>query len=393
MFSANNLVDSKLIGLKDYFEADYLSIKDSFRERLENQQVILIGAAGSIGYAMVPLVLDVAPKNLLLMDQDENRLTTLLRLVRAKDWVHSKTQLAIAAMDFGSVEAKSLISNFSSNPIILNFAAAKHVRSERDKYGIAHLLSENFLKPWQLIEDTNPKYYFGVSTDKAANPVNFMGVSKALHEQILFLTNGSSARFANVAFSQGSLLDSWRYRLSWNEPLVVPQDIERFLITHEDAARLCAISIGKADRSSVVVPNSGVVESRPLAKVALDFLAGKNLNPKIYDDYLQAKTFLEAEGAESGSWPVVSTNSDTPGEKKFEEFIGKSEKSKKVTNLTSQVSPQKTTTASLTSITEYLRIDFIDNLESGLEILTDLIKKAIPTFEPIFGNEKLDDRP
>ena len=393
MFSANNLVDSKLIGLKDYFEADYLSIKDSFRERLENQQVILIGAAGSIGYAMVPLVLDVAPKNLLLMDQDENRLTTLLRLVRAKDWVHSKTQLAIAAMDFGSVEAKSLISNFSSNPIILNFAAAKHVRSERDKYGIAHLLSENFLKPWQLIEDTNPQYYFGVSTDKAANPVNFMGVSKALHEQLLFLTNGSSARFANVAFSQGSLLDSWRYRLSWNEPLVVPQDIERYLITHEDAARLCAISIGKADKSSVVVPNSGVVESRPLAKVALDFLAGKNLNPKIYDDYLQAKTFLEAGGAESGSWPVVMTDSDTPGEKKFEEFIGKSENSKKVTNLTSQVSPQKTTTVSLTSITEYLRIDFIDNLESGLEILTDLIKKAIPTFEPIFGNEKLDDRP
>ena len=395
MFSANNIVDSKLIGLKDYFESDYLSIKDAFREKLENQDVILIGAAGSIGYAMVPLVLDVAPKNLLLMDQDENRLTTLLRLVRAKDWVHSKTQLAIAAMDFGSVEAKSLISNFSSNPIILNFAAAKHVRSERDKYGIAHLLSENFLKPWQLIEDTNPKYYFGVSTDKAANPVNFMGVSKALHEQLLFLTNGSSARFANVAFSQGSLLDSWRYRLSWNEPLVVPQDIERFLITHEDAARLCAISIGKADKSSVVVPNSGVVESRSLAKVVLDFLVGKNLNPKIFDDYSQAKKFLEAERAETGSWPVVMTDSDTPGEKKFEEFLGDGESVLSLTFATSQIMLVRPKLLFLEEIRDYVHNGIFEDNKNKYwhRELVSKINQAIPTFEPKSGIQILDNRP
>jgi len=384
---------NKLIGLQDYFEEDFSEVEGQFQNRLKGKDVIVIGAAGSIGFATVPFILNCSPNRVLLLDQDENRLTTLLRLIRAKDLAVNTSNLSIAAMDFGSKEAYKLLAEYSHNPVVLNFAAAKHVRSERDKYGIEHLLSENFLKPWKLIETINPEYYFGVSTDKAANPVNFMGVSKALHEQLLFQTNSSSARFANVAFSQGSLLESWHYRLQWNEPLVAPKDIERFLITHEDAARLCAISIGAADSASVIVPNSGVVESLFLADVAEAFLKANDLEPVEFDNYVKAKKYLADRTWTGKSWPIVLTNSDTSGEKKYEEFVGLLEVPKHVTKKTSSLIPNRSTLAGLEAIKSYFERGSMMKSPNWREELISIITDVIPTFNPMFSDEILDNRP
>jgi hypothetical protein len=342
---------------------------------------------------MLPFILNALPRNLLLIDQDENRLTSLLRLVRAKEWVAPTTNLTLAAMDFGSVEARNLLGNFSKNPIVLNFAAAKHVRSERDRYGIAHLIIENFLKPWQLIEDLNPVFYFGVSTDKAANPVNFMGASKALHEKLLHFINSSSARFANVAFSQGSLLESWNYRLNWNVPLVVPSDIERFLITHEDAARLCAISISRANNSGVLIPRDGVVHSHFLRQIALDYLKAKDLRPVIFENYQEAQRFIDSTQRQEKEWPVVLTESNTSGEKKFEEFIGRGEEALPLTPLTDQIFPKIVDHDVLSRIRTCVLTQVISGDSNWRENLTRLIMDAIPSFTPKPGDETLDLRP
>jgi FlaA1/EpsC-like NDP-sugar epimerase len=385
--------ENQLIDLKDYFEEDFQSVNNTLIGKMQNQNIILIGAAGSIGFAVLPFILSAIPRNLLLIDQDENRLTLLLRLARAKDWISASTNLTVAAMDYGSIEARHLLKTFSKEPIILNFAAAKHVRSERNTYGIAHLLRENFSKPWQLIEDLNPNYYFGISTDKAANPVNFMGASKALHEQLLFLVQSSSARFANVAFSQGSLLDSWRYRMQWNEPLVVPQDVERFLITSKDAARLCAISISKASNSAVLIPNDKVVSSMFLFDVASRYLQAKNLKPIIFEDYQKAKESLSSKNIKSNVWPLVVTNSDTPGEKKREEFLGEGELATPLTRQTSQIIPRKTKIEILQKIRHFIEKDIYDLQKSSRTDLVRFIQDAIPSFDPIYGTEILDSRP
>jgi FlaA1/EpsC-like NDP-sugar epimerase len=385
--------EAKLINLKSYFQENYLSVEKTFKEKLVNQDIVLIGAAGSIGVAILPFILNALPKNLLLIDQDENRLTTLLRLVRAKEWVSPRTNMTIAAMDFGSMEARNLLSNFSKNPVILNFAAAKHVRSERNKFGIAHLIIENFLKPWQLLEDLNPIYYFGVSTDKAANPVNFMGASKALHEKLLPLSNSSSARFANVAFSQGSLLESWNYRLKWQEPIVVPEDIERYLITHEDAARLCAISISKASNTAILIPKEGIVQSFLMHEVALTYLKNKNLRPVVLNNYQEAQKFIHSTIRANKEWPVVLTKSNTAGEKKYEEFVGKGEKIESLSTQANQIFPIKVDQTILFNIRSYLTSQQFFKDDKWQVNLTDYIKEAVPTFQPIVGSEILDSRP
>jgi FlaA1/EpsC-like NDP-sugar epimerase len=393
MIDFQNDDESKTVNLIDSFQEDFLSIERAFKEKLENQDLILVGAAGSIGFAMVPLILSASPRNLLLLDQDENRLTMLLRLIRAKNWVNPLTNLTLAAMDFGSIEAKQLLRTFSSNPIVLNFAASKHVRSERDIFGITHLLMENFIKPWQLIEDLNPKYYFGVSTDKAANPVNFMGATKALHEQLLFSINSSSARFANVAFSQGSLLDSWRYRLRWKEPLVAPKEVSRYLITHADAANLCAISIAKCGDAGVLVPNVGVIKSFFLEEILMKYLMRNNLKPMVFENYYEAQQFLISVKRKENEWPIVLTTPDTSGEKLFEEFVGNGEKLSPVTNLTSQITPSKSTREQLEKIREYVLQELIYNQENNIEMVQDLICEAIPSFKHSQSNESLDGRP
>jgi FlaA1/EpsC-like NDP-sugar epimerase len=393
MMNSLNSDESKVINLKNYFREDFVFIENTFREKLQNQDIILIGAAGSIGSAILPLILGIIPKNLLLLDHDENRLTNLLRLARAKEWISPHTKISVAAMDFGSTEAKQLLAHYSKNPIVLNFAAAKHVRSERDVYGIAHLLNENFIKPWQLIEDLNPRYYFGVSTDKAANPVNFMGASKALHEKLLMYVNSSSTRFANVAFSQGSLLESWQYRLGWNEPLVAPSDIKRFLISHQDAAHLCAISISIANNSGILIPRENVVESFLLHEIAMRYLKGKNLKPVVFEDYHEAQQMLNSRNDESNEWPIVVTKSNTDGEKKFEEFVGRGENSSAITTHTCQVTPLPCKTEELLEIKNFVRHELFNLQNDWREKLIQLVSRVIPSFDPVSGLEKLDNRP
>ena len=385
--------DAKLINLDNYFREDYLSIEKTFKEKLENQDIVLLGAAGSIGVAMLPFILSALPRNLLLIDQDENRLTSLLRLVRSKEWVSPSTNLTLAAMDFGSIEARNLLSNFSKKSMVLNFAAAKHVRSERDRYGIAHLMIENFLKPWQLIEDLNPVFYFGVSTDKAANPANFMGASKALHEKLLPLSNSTSARFANVAFSQGSLLESWNHRLKWQEPIVVPEDIERFLITHEDAAHLCAISISKASKSAILIPKEGIVQSYVLRDVAVTYLKNKNLQPIVFTNYEEAQRFIQSKRSADKEWPMVLTKSNTFGEKKYEEFIGKGERIETLSTLSNQILTTKVSLQILSDISSYITNQLFFKDDEWLENIIDLIRVAVPNFQPVFGSDNLDNRP
>ena len=383
---------TQLESIKTNFDLDFLEREEHFRKKVEHSSIVILGAAGSIGSSVVPLILKYSPRKLLLIDQDENRLTTLLRYIRAKSLVNTATEVQIMAADFASNYTLNAINEFAAQPTILNFAAAKHVRSERDQFGILHLLTENFLKPWKLIERTKPEFYFAVSTDKAANPVNFMGASKALHEQIITLQeSASTTRFANVAFSQGSLLESWSHRIRWREPLVVPSDIERYLISHQDAAKLCAIAMTVDSEFKILVPSPNSVESKYLKDIAVEYLHTLGIRPEFYADYLEARSSLESN--KIGTWPIVVTDSETHGEKKRETFIGELESSFKFTPNTEIVVPHVSSLEDLLNIQEFVSSQ-TTSLSAGIEIeLLHLIKRVIPNFNPLRGLGSLDTRP
>jgi FlaA1/EpsC-like NDP-sugar epimerase len=205
--------------------------------------------------------------------------------------------------------------------------------------------------------------------------------------------NSSSTRFANVAFSQGSLLESWQYRLDWNEPLVAPNDVKRFLISHQDAAHLCAISISIASNSGILIPRENVVESFLLHEIAMNYLKGKNLKPVVFADYHEAQRMLDSRSNESQEWPLVLTESNTEGEKKFEEFIGLGESYVPLTTHTCQVTPSTCDLEDLFNIKNFISHEIFNSNDKWRDRLVQLVSKVIPTFSPMKGDEKLDNRP
>ena len=380
--------------LPNHFLQDFEDSFEDYQARLNGKDVIVLGAAGSIGWWNIPLILSCSPRKILLLDFDENSLTNLLRFIRTTFENSSIPELRIAAMDYGSQEAKLMMESFSNCPILLNFAAAKHVRSQRDVFGISHLFKENFLKPKWLIENLQMEFYFMVSTDKAANPANFMGASKALHEKLISGFPGATTRFANVAFSKGSLLESWKLRLDWRQPLVVPMGIKRFLINHADAARLCAISIGGCPPGNAVVPKEGIVESRLLSDVCIQFVESQKLDPIIFERFEDAKLYLQNKELNSKSWPIVLTNSQTHGEKEEEIFISKSEKTFDLTEKTLRIPITNVDTEEIADIERHINtLSSITIHKDWISELETLIRRVLVDYSPIHSANSLDERP
>ncbi len=319
------------------FSEDMGRFEGQLRDRLKGKRVLAIGAAGSIGSSTISVVAGFEPAALHVIDQNENELAELVRTLRSSSDGFSVPDFRTLPLDFGSPAMRLFVHDQSPYDFVLNFAAIKHVRSEKDSFSMLQMFDTNLLKQARLLrwlgEVKFKGRYFSVSTDKAANPSSFMGASKRLMEHVMFSGEAVkelgaeivSARFANVAFSNGSLLQSFQRRIEQQQPLATPIDTRRYFVSMEEAGHLCTLAAVCAPGQHIVVPKLSPDEHLVLLEdVARAFLEHLKLKPVVFNDETKAVRATKSLG-ESGSWPLLLTPLDTAGEKAYEEFVANGE--------------------------------------------------------------------
>jgi len=317
-----------LIGrIKALLKNDIDMSSQQLSEIVSNSSFLVIGGAGSIGQAVTKEIFKRNPKKLHVVDISENNMVELVRDIRSS-FGYIDGDFATFALDIGSLEYDAFIKNDGQYDYVLNLSALKHVRSEKDPYTLMRMIETNIFntdKTLQQSIDSGVKKYFCVSTDKAANPVNMMGASKRIMEMFVnrksLKIKVSMARFANVAFSDGSLLHGFNQRLEKNQPIVAPNDIKRYFVTPQESGELCLMSCIFGDNRDIFFPKL----SEDLHLISFADIAVKYLEAKGYEAYLcesedEARK-LATTLPQEGKWPCLFTSSDTTGEKDFEEFF------------------------------------------------------------------------
>ena len=327
------LEHSKYLGrTHSLFEADLLKYKLELETIYENASVLVLGGAGSIGRAVCKTLLSFRPKSIDIVDISENNLVELTRDIRSSD-LADKTNIRFVCLDIGGEEFVRMFEAYGPYDYVYNLTALKHVRSEENEFTLLRMLQTNIfnsVKAYQLAQGSGAKAYFCVSTDKAADPTNVMGATKLLMEKSLGSvlvpnTKVVLARFANVLFSDGSLPFGFKNRIEKNQPLSVPEDIQRYFIAEQEAGELCVISGSLGNSSEIFFPKTlQVQDAQYFTDIAKQFLTTQNYQPKIYSSEKSAKSSLTADKAQ-GAWPCYFFKTNTTGEKYIEEFFTSSE--------------------------------------------------------------------
>lgn len=322
----------ELIGReKNIFAKDIDSFKDELYQIVSSSKFLVLGGAGSIGQAVVKEIFKRNPLKLHVVDISENNMVELVRDIRSSiGYIAGDFQTF--ALDIGSIEYDAFIEADGEYDYVLNLSALKHVRSEKDPFTLMRMINVNIFNTDKTIQqsiDKKIKKYFCVSTDKAANPVNMMGASKRIMEMFLMRRsqqiNISTARFANVAFSDGSLLHGFNQRIQKKQPIVAPNDIKRYFVVPQEAGELCLSSCVLGDNRDIFFPK--LEESLHLisfADIAVKYLNNLGFEPYLCDTEEEARTDIEKRIANK-KWPCLFSKSDTTGEKDFEEFFTNSE--------------------------------------------------------------------
>jgi len=316
-----------LIGRNEpLFKSDLAGKETELREVVNASTFLILGGAGSIGQAVAKEIFKRKPKKLHIIDHSENNMVELVRDIRST-FGYIDGDFQTFSLDIGSLEYDAFFESDGKYDYILNLSAMKHVRSEKDPFTLMRMLEVNISNTNKTLKQSqcgSTKKYFCVSTDKAANPVNMMGASKRIMEMFLMRwsldLNISTARFANVAFSDGSLLHGFNKRLEKLQPLAVPRDIKRYFVTPEEAGQLCLMSCIFGDNRDIFFPK--LLSSKHL--INLVDVATKFLNQRGYQVFKCSSEDEARELAKTlparGEWPCYFSSSDTTGEKSFEEF-------------------------------------------------------------------------
>ena len=318
----------KLIGReKELFTEDISSHSETLSQVVSSSTFLVIGGAGSIGQAVTKEIFKRNPKKLHVVDISENNMVELVRDIRSS-FGYIEGDFQTFALDIGSVEYDAFIKADGKYDYVLNLSALKHVRSEKDPFTLMRMIETNVFntdKTLQQSINNGTKKYFCVSTDKAANPVNMMGASKRIMEMFVMRKsqqiNVSMARFANVAFSDGSLLHGFNQRLEKNQPIVAPNDIKRYFVTPQESGELCLMSCIFGENRDIFFPKlSENLHLITFADIAVKYLKEKGYEPYLCKDEDEARELSYTLPAD-GKWPCLFTASDTTGEKDFEEFF------------------------------------------------------------------------
>lgn len=379
---------------------------DEIAQRIAGTRVLLVGGAGSIGSTTVRTLVPFRPKELVVVDSDENSLAELIRDLRGSFRSSDLPRLTALPIDCGSEIFHRLLIERGPFDWVLNFAALKHVRSEKDACSILQMLDTNVVKLTRMLtwlSGTDAEFsFFSVSTDKAANPVNLMGASKRLMEQVMFsraFAGGrrrrtTSARFANVAFSDGSLLFSWLQRFAKRQPIACPEGVRRYFISLEEAGQICLLASTIASDGQILVPDLDQnADLRTLESVAREFITANGFNPAEYRDEEAAKAGL-AQDVAAGRYPLLLTPLDTDGEKPYEEFVARGERTEDIglphlKAAVTTVVPDQALTSFLARIEEFLADAATSVNKEDLILALDAV---IPEFRHAGTGRSLDER-
>ena len=318
----------KLIGREEeIFEKDISTYENELSKIVSNSSFLVVGGAGSIGQAVTKEIFKRSPLKLHVVDISENNMVELVRDLRSS-YGYINGDFQTFALDIGSVEYDAFIKSDGKYDYVLNLSALKHVRSEKDPFTLMRMIDVNVFnteKTLQQAIDNGTKKYFCVSTDKAANPVNMMGASKRIMEMYLMRKSQeikiSTARFANVAFSDGSLLHGFNQRILKRQPIVAPNDIKRYFVTPKESGELCLMSCIFGENRDIFFPKLNEnLHLISFADIAVKYLAEIGYEPRLCTSEEEARNSVDYLMKQK-KWPCLFTGSDTTGEKDFEEFF------------------------------------------------------------------------
>jgi FlaA1/EpsC-like NDP-sugar epimerase len=367
---------------------------------VKNKSLLVIGGAGSIGSSFIKAILPFKPQKLVVIDLNENGLAELTRDLRSTYGLYVPEDFRTYTLNFADPIFERMFRTEQGFDIVANFSAHKHVRSEKDIYSIQALIENNDIKAKRLLDLLTlfpPKHFFCVSTDKAANPVNIMGASKRIMEDLIMAYrdkfNVTTARFANVAFSNGSLPAGFLDRVMKHQPLAAPSDVKRYFVSPEESGQICMLACLLGNNGEIFFPKLEKESMMTFSSICDKFLIALGYTKKECKTEEEAKEYAAKLPNESKEYPVYYSKSDTNGEKGFEEFYVSGEN----LNLSRfkslgviEAKPKRT----MNDINGFFKN--IENLFAKSDItkqqIVDAIKLFIPNFEHIETGKNLDQK-
>ena len=400
MFELDRFIGQFVTGRsKSMFLKDIEDNKEELRRKIENKSVLVIGGAGSIGSSFIKAVLPFKPATLVVVDYNENSLAELTRDLRSTKGMYVPKDYVPYPMDFATPVFEKMFRKRKGFDIVGNFSAHKHVRSEKDIYSIEALIENNVLhakKLLDLLSEFPPEEYFCVSTDKAANPVNIMGASKRIMEDVIFTYSDrfpvKTARFANVAFSNGSLPLGFVSRLQKLQPISAPLDVKRYFVSPEESGQICMLSCVLGKNREIFFPKLKEEQMMTFDKIATAFLHENGFEVLLCKSDEEA--INKSEELKKGSllYPVHYSKSNTSGEKPYEEFYTDAES----VDMDRMISlgvvigkeiPNKEKVATL-----FERLTGAFDKETSKEEIIAIVKEYLPSFEHIETGKSLDSK-
>lgn len=318
---------------KSMFAEDIEANKEILQKEIGDKSVCVVGGAGSIGSSFIKAILQFRPSKLVVIDLNENGLAELTRDLRSTYGMYIPEEYRTYTLNFADPIFERIFKEEKGFDIFANFSAHKHVRSEKDKYSVQALIENNDIKAKHLLDLLTvypPRHFFCVSTDKAANPVNIMGASKRIMEDMIMAYTSkfkvTTARFANVAFSNGSLPDGWIHRVMRKQPLAAPNDVKRYFVSPEESGQICMLACILGKNGEIFFPKLGEKQMLTFSSICDEYVKMLGCDKKQFSTDEDAKKFAQEMSFDSKEYPVVYFGSDTTGEKAYEEFYVPGEK-------------------------------------------------------------------
>jgi FlaA1/EpsC-like NDP-sugar epimerase len=399
LFNIEEFIGTHVTGRSEsLLKKDMADYDTAIRSEIQDKSVLVIGGAGTIGSSFIRALIRYRPAKLVVVDINENGLTELVRDCRSRRDIQLPVNFKTYPVNFGDKVFDKIFKQEAPFDIVANFAAHKHVRSEKDVFSIEAMIENNVLKAKKLLDlllQHPPKHFFCVSTDKAANPVNIMGASKKLMEEVILAYSDqikiTTARFANVAFSNGSLLAGFIERVMKQQPLSCPADVKRFFVSPQESGEICLCACVLGASGEIFFPKLDVEKDLvSFASAVGPFLGKLGFLPYICSSEEEARE--KAAGLNGNQYPVYFFSSDTSGEKLYEEFYTDDEELEmdKFSMLGIIKNAPRRKKEELDSIIGDL--EFFFQKDNDKAALVNLLNRLLPNFQHVETGTNLDQK-